>query len=471
MHRNGKMTTGTVLFLLDAIQIGLTWPLLLLAAQFDLALARDPTEAMHVASFPLCALLMLFAMGLYRRESIIATARSIARLPLVNGLGATAALVLSGLQSLIRVGMPVVGGKSQMVMFGLAVIGFTVCATLSRIVISVLLRKHLMRRRLVIVGAGLRAWELLLLLNREGRNLDDDVILVHQPGMGGIDSRLAITHKDRIRQPKDLDVASLARAFSADLIVVAPDERRGLDLMQLLECRVMGFPVIPYLTFVEKEIRRIDIKRLEVDWIVYSEGFCFNLMDRLCKRAFDLAVSSVMLVLTAPLLLGGMIAIAMERSGPIFYRQQRVTRHGALFWMLKLRTMRPDAEAGGAVWARDKDNRVTKVGRFLRRSRIDELPQLLNILQGSMSFVGPRPERPMFVEELKDKIPLYDKRHLVKSGLTGWAQVNYPYGASVDDARSKLCYDLYYVKHFSIVFDIVILLQTLRVVVWPSGAR
>jgi len=155
----------------------------------------------------------------------------------------------------------------------------------------------------------------------------------------------------------------------------------------------------------------------------------------------------------------------------MFYRQERMTQDGKIFWIMKLRTMRVDAESQGAVWAAARDDRITRVGNFLRRSRIDELPQLLNILRGEMSFVGPRPERPMFVRELAEQIPLYHERHMVKAGLTGWAQINYPYGASIDDARSKLSYDLYYVKNFSILFDIVILLQTLRVVLWPTGVR
>jgi lipopolysaccharide/colanic/teichoic acid biosynthesis glycosyltransferase len=166
-----------------------------------------------------------------------------------------------------------------------------------------------------------------------------------------------------------------------------------------------------------------------------------------------------------------MLAIRFEASGPVFFRQERVTLDGNVFQILKLRTMRVDAESEGAVWAAKGDNRITRAGALLRRTRIDELPQLINILKGEMSFVGPRPERPMFVEELAAQIPLYRERHMVKAGLTGWAQVNYPYGASVDDARSKLSYDLYYVKNFSILFDFVILLQTLRVVLWPSGAR
>jgi exopolysaccharide biosynthesis polyprenyl glycosylphosphotransferase len=210
---------------------------------------------------------------------------------------------------------------------------------------------------------------------------------------------------------------------------------------------------------------------MELGWLLYSDGFQFSAIDRFLKRAFDLLASVLVLVVTSPVLLSAMLAICWEGPGPVLYRQERVTRGGRVFRILKLRTMRVNAEANGAVWAATKDDRITRVGAFLRRTRIDELPQLVNVLRGEMSFVGPRPERPVFVAELARQIPLYNERHLVKAGLTGWAQINYPYGASVDDARSKLSYDLYYVKNFSVLFDLVILLQTLRVVLWPHGAR
>ena len=181
--------------------------------------------------------------------------------------------------------------------------------------------------------------------------------------------------------------------------------------------------------------------------------------------------SLLILVPTSPLLLLAMAAIRLEGPGPLLYRQERITRDGRVFNILKLRTMRVDAEANGAVWAGVDDERVTRVGRFLRRSRIDELPQLINVLRGDMSIVGPRPERPVFAAELARRIPLYNERHMVKAGLTGWAQVNYPYGASVEDARQKLSYDLYYVKNFSILLDMLIIAQTVRVLLWPSGVR
>jgi sugar transferase (PEP-CTERM system associated) len=471
MIKLSRTTTGAALCVGDAILLLLTWPLLIWTSRPDSAAMFHPLLDARGIAYPLFDLLLLFAMGLYRRDAIQNTMRSVSRVPLVVGMGAALAILLSLLQPWLLPGSVVPGGRDQMVMFGLAVADFTLTAFAARITISILLRRHVLRRRLLIIGAGQRAWELLLMLGREGRSLHDDVFLLHTPLFGEIDARLAEEQMGRILRPAAFNVAAAATEIGADLVIVAPDERRGMDLQRLLDCKRAGFPVLEYLTFVEKEIRRIDLKRVELGWLVFSDGFTFGALDRFLKRVFDLAVSSIVLVLTAPLILGGMVAIRLDGPGPVFYRQERVTLDGRVFWILKLRTMRVNAEASGAVWAAEKDNRITRAGNFLRRARIDELPQLVNILRGDMSFVGPRPERPMFVDELAAQIPLYNERHMVKAGLTGWAQINYPYGASVDDARSKLSYDLYYVKNFSILFDFIILLQTLRVVLWPSGVR
>ncbi|MDR3529418.1 MAG: TIGR03013 family PEP-CTERM/XrtA system glycosyltransferase [Rhodopila sp.] len=471
MLRFSKTTTGTVLFTLDAVLILAFWPLVLWVSRPDaLSLFFLPGDARGI-DYPLFDLLLLFAMGMYRREAILEAGRSLTRVPLVVGMGAALAILVSLVQPLLIRSAVMPGGRDQAMLFGLAVVVFTLCAFLARLVIDVLVRRRVLRRRLLIVGAGHRAWDLLHMLGHEGSSLHDDVTLVCDPSQEEVDPRLLAERPDRILSPPDFDVAAAARQVDADLIVVAPDERRGMNLHRLLECKKAGFPVIQYLSFVEREIRRIDLKRMELGWLVYTDGFTFGALDRFLKRGFDLVVSSVVLVLTAPLILFGMLAIRWEGRGPVLYRQERVTRDGRVFSILKLRTMRVNAEAQGAVWAAEKDNRITRVGSFLRRARIDELPQLVNILRGEMSFVGPRPERPMFVKELAEKIPLYNERHMVKAGLTGWAQINYPYGASIDDARSKLSYDLYYVKNFSILFDFVILLQTLRVVLWPTGAR
>ncbi|MDB5402986.1 MAG: hypothetical protein QOD93_3412 [Acetobacteraceae bacterium] len=470
MLRFSKTTTGTVLFALDAALIITVWPLVLWLSRLDvLYLFEFPWDARGV-DYPIFDLLLLFAMGLYRREAILEAGRSLTRVPLIVGMGAALAILVSLIQPLLVPSAVMPGGRDQAMLFGLAVVTFTFCAFLARLIIDVLIRRRVLRRRLLIVGAGQRAWDLLLMLGREGSSLHDDVSLVYDP-QEDVDPRLLAERSDRIFCPPDFNVVGIATRMDADLIIVAPDERRGMNLERLLDCKKAGFPVIQYLSFVEREIRRIDLKRMELGWLVYSDGFTFGALDRFLKRAFDLVVSFIVLLLTAPLIAIGMLAIRWEGRGPVLYRQERVTLDGKVFLIMKLRTMKVNAEAHGAVWAATKDNRITRVGAFLRRTRIDELPQLMNILRGDMSFVGPRPERPIFVKELTEKIPLYNERHMVKAGLTGWAQINYPYGASIDDARSKLSYDLYYVKNFSILFDFVILLQTLRVVLWPSGVR
>jgi sugar transferase (PEP-CTERM system associated) len=465
-------TTGTVLFALDAALVGLTWPLLLWAAwpTVNTPLAI-PTDLRGLA-YPVLDLLVLYAMGLYRREALAAGWEVLARVPLVVGMGALVTAALAGsLGALDSAVFLRAGGRGQAVGFALALLCFTFCAFLARLMLHVLLTRHVLRRRVLVVGAGQRAWDLLHMLGKEGSNLHYDVTFVHHVSLGPVDPRLETDAGSPILQLDDFAVLDAAQRMDADEIVVAPDERRGMDLQRLLDCKKAGFPVLQYLTFVEREIRRVDLKRMELSWLLYSEGFQFSALDRYLKRGFDLVMSLLVLFLTGPCLLAAMLAVRWDSPGPIFYQQERVTKDGRVFWITKLRTMRVDAEAQGAVWAAAQDNRITRVGAILRRSRIDELPQLLNILRGDMSFVGPRPERPVFVAELASQIPLYHERHLVKAGLTGWAQINYPYGASIDDARSKLSYDLYYVKNFSILFDLVILLQTVRVVLWPSGVR
>ncbi len=470
MLRLSRTTTGTVLFGLDTLLILAAWPVVLWLLRPDrLSLLQVLTDGRGL-TYPLLDLLLLFAMGLYRRDAIQQTARSLTRVPLVVGMGAGLAVLGSLAQPLLVPWAAHPGGRDEAVLFSLAAVTFTLSAFLARLIIDVMVRQHVLRRRLLVIGAGQRAWDLLHMLGREGGSLHDDVILLHEANEE-VDPRLLQERPDRILCPDGFNVAATAIEVDADLIIVAPDERRGMNLERLLECKKAGFPVIQYLSFVEREIRRIDLKRMELGWLVYTDGFTFGMLDRFLKRAFDLTVSSVVLLLTAPLMLAGMLAIRLEGRGPVLYRQERVTKDGKVFLIMKLRTMRVDAEAQGAVWAAEKDTRITRAGNFLRRARIDELPQLLNILNGEMSFVGPRPERPIFVKQLAEKIPLYNERHMVKAGLTGWAQINYPYGASIDDARSKLSYDLYYVKNFSVLFDFVILLQTLRVVLWPSGVR
>jgi sugar transferase (PEP-CTERM system associated) len=447
---------GAVLFLFDAV-------LALVAGALAAGASVPELGPIPGLVYPACFLLFLYALGLYRREILLEARRALARAIVAALLGGALAsavvLAVTGARA----------GPGLWLAYFLAVLGFSASAGLARLALAGMRARGAFRRRLLVVGAGARAFDLVVLLRREGRMLGYDLAFLHDATMGEVSERLAADPECRIL-PHGRQFLAAAQAFGADQIVVAPDERRGLPMEDLLACRLAGFPVREYQQFLEKEIRRVDMKRLELAWLLYSDGFLFGPLDLWMKRALDIAVSGALLLLTFPFLAIAALAVRLADGGPALYRQERVTRGGRVFRILKLRTMRVDAEKAGAVWASAGDPRITRFGNFLRRSRIDELPQLINILKGDMSFVGPRPERPEFVEELAAQLPLYRERHTVRTGLTGWAQVNYPYGASLDDARSKLSYDLYYVKNFSVLFDLLIILQTLRVVLWPGAA-
>src|SRR5690606_33612691 len=228
------------------------------------------------------------------------------------------------------------------------------------------------------------------------------------------------------------------------------------------------------LRFLERESGTLDIRSLSPGWLVFSDGFSFSPMRDALERGFDLLASALLLMVSAPLMLLAVIAIKLEEGlrAPLIYSQERVGYGGRVFRVHKFRSMRVDAEKDGkAVWAQKNDSRVTRVGQFIRNTRIDELPQIFNVLKGEMSFVGPRPERPQFVEELAQQIPYYRERHRTKPGITGWAQLCYPYGASIKDAEEKLKYDLYYIKNHSLLFDIYILVRTVEIILLGSGVR
>jgi len=269
-----------------------------------------------------------------------------------------------------------------------------------------------------------------------------------------------------------LSLWAVADELRADEIVVAVDDRRGLPVSELLECKLQGVSVVDALAFWEREAGQIDPVRAGAGWLTFSGGFAFDRRRRGVKRASDLVISIAFLVAVLPLVLLTALAIRVESRGPIFYRQERVGLNGKIFRVWKFRSMRVDAEKDGVPrWAQTADDRVTRVGRFIRKARIDEIPQVLNVLAGDMSFIGPRPERPFFVDQLREQIPHYDLRHCVRPGITGWAQVNYPYGASFEDAMRKLAYDLYYLKKNDLLLDFAILVQTVRVVLFGQGAR
>ncbi|KMY66535.1 hypothetical protein AAU61_15425 [Desulfocarbo indianensis] len=269
------------------------------------------------------------------------------------------------------------------------------------------------------------------------------------------------------------ELMGLIRYYSAELIVVALDERRGrMPLGELLRARMQGLPVMAGEDFFETIGGRILAERIKTSWLVFSPGFTTNALRRFSKRAFDMGLSFVGLLLSLPLSMLTAVAVRLDSAGPIIYRQERVGQYGATFTMYKFRSMQVDAEAqSGPVWAKEDDARVTRVGRFIRKTRLDEIPQMWNVLKGDMSFVGPRPERPHFVASLAQALPFYGERHNVKPGITGWAQVCYPYGSSQAAALEKLNYDLYYIKYSSLSMDLLILIQTFRLLFFGGGGR
>ena len=264
-----------------------------------------------------------------------------------------------------------------------------------------------------------------------------------------------------------------ARALNIDKIVVSIEERRtGFPIRQLLQCRVDGIEVIEGTSFYEMLTGKLIVEKINPSWLIFSEGFRKSWMRRVIKRTGDLLLSIIMLILLAPVLIVVAILIKLDSRGPVFFSQERVGEYRKPYMVHKFRSMVQDAEEqSGPVWAQSNDSRATRVGKFIRKWRIDEFPQLFNVIKGEMSFVGPRPEREFFVEELEEAIPYYGERFSVKPGVTGWAQVNYPYGASVEDAKEKLNYDLFYIKNMSIFMDMMVVMRTVKTVLFGEGAR
>ena len=325
------------------------------------------------------------------------------------------------------------------------------------------------KRRVVVIGAGERAARIKAIADRPaGAQFVPAAFVAFAKDRRHVEA-CGIAFDDALDADK---LYNLTRQCGASEIVVATDDRRGLPVHPLLGCKARGVAVTEFLSFCERETGRLDLDALQASWLVFSDGFRMSWLARTVKRTFDIAVSAATLLLTLPLLLLTAIAVKLQDRGPVFYSQERVGLFGQLFTVYKFRSMRVDAEVGGGPrWAAKGDSRITRVGAFIRKVRIDELPQLINVLKGEMSFVGPRPERPYFVEQLAPHIPFYAERHAVKPGITGWAQINHPYGASLNDARQKLSYDLFYVKNHSLLLDCIILIQTVRVILFSEGAR
>lgn len=341
----------------------------------------------------------------------------------------------------------------------------TLCCV--RIVVGHLSTATILKKRVLVYGAGNNAD----LINSRLRRASDrrTFSLV---GFVPVTNQQVIVRDDMLIR-SDETLCRLADRLDIDEIVIAPDERRGgMPMEQMLQCVQLGVTVTDLSTFFEREAGMVQLNIVDPSWLVFSGGFDYSTLRRVSKRFFDLLAACSLLAITWPAMVLVAIAVKLESKGPVLYWQTRVGERGRHFEIVKFRSMRVDAERDGqAVWAQKNDDRSTRVGRFIRKTRLDELPQLFLVLTGEMSFVGPRPERPQFVEMLTGEIRYYDVRHSVKPGLTGWAQLRYPYGASVRDANEKLKFDLFYVKNHGLFFDLMIMLQTVEVVLFGRGAR
>ena len=427
------------------------------AHQIGMAVEPIHTRVLQLATFAAALQIALVAVGAYGVASFLSLRFAAARLAVAFSLGVI-------FQSLIFFLVPALTFWRSNLLYATliaAVLLVTVRAVLGR-----LLGGDTFKRRIVVLGAGHRAARILALSQQPGINFVAAGFVAMGEAEAVVDGAI----------PR-ADIPNLA-AHIVDLnageVVLALEERRNaLPLKDLLRVRTTGVQVIEISTFLERETGRIDLNSVNPSWLIFSDGFASGrMLSSVFKRAFDIVASLILLAVTLPIILVTALAIKLESRGPAFYRQRRVGLYNQGFDILKLRSMRQDAEiAGKAVWAAEDDPRITRIGRFIRKVRIDELPQTWTVLRGEMSFVGPRPERPQFVDELETHLPYYAERHMVKPGITGWAQINYPYGASIEDARHKLEYDLYYAKNYSPFLDMLILLQTLRVVLWPTGAR
>jgi sugar transferase (PEP-CTERM system associated) len=330
-----------------------------------------------------------------------------------------------------------------------------------------LIDEDIFKRRVLVYGAGANAAR----LGRLRRRADQRGFKLIAFAPAG-DEEVAVPADRVVRL--DGSLVEYAREEGIDEIVMAMDDRRrNFPLKELLDCRLAGILISDQITFLERETGKVHLEVLTPSWMIFGPGFRRDGMRLTSARVFDLLASFGLLLLASPIILLTLLAIKLADgfSAPVLYGQDRVGVEGKIFRVLKFRSMRIDAERNGAQWASTNDDRITPVGKYLRKLRIDELPQLWNVLRGDMSFVGPRPERPEFVDSLAETIPYYRERHSVKPGITGWAQLCYPYGASEQDAIEKLQYDLFYVKNHDLVFDILILLQTVEVILLGKGAR
>ena len=397
----------------------------------------------------------LFATGMYRTRLRILPGQVLSHAAVSVAIGGLLNIIVYYL-------LPQVSTGRGVLIFSLAIAVLLITA--ARRLMAPLSERFIQRRNVVVVGCGRAAQKIAMRRRRADLRRYKIVAYLETPG------DLAV--KDGIEVAKTINHVDELAGMDVDEVVLALDERRGsIESETLLNLRQRGVSVITLVDFLERETGRVDIDVADAAWFVFTEGCYARPAYLALKRFTDVVCATALIICFAPLLL--VIATALSIEGkfgmPVLYRQKRVGLRGEEFELYKFRSMRVDAEANGPQWSGQGDSRVTAVGRLIRRLRMDELPQLFNILKGEMSIVGPRPERPEFVRELAKKIPMYEYRHVVKPGLAGWAQLSFPYGESVNDAREKLKYDLYYIKNANFVLDFFILAQTFEIVVWGEG--
>jgi sugar transferase (PEP-CTERM system associated) len=419
----------------------------------DLDVSRLP----HVVTFAVTLELALVGVGSYAADALQSMRIAAARLVVAVSL---AILLLSVVFFLL----PAVTFWRSNLLYAMMIALVALFGV--RLLLGKTLGGEAFKRRVLVLGAGPRAARLEALAQREGAGF----AIVGYVGMNDGPTAVArAVNRDAIANLS----AHVVRLGASEVVLALEERRNALPLSDLLRIKTTGVHVNDFSSFLERETGRVDLDTLNPSWLIFSDGFSAGRrLSSAGKRLFDILVSGAILLFAAPLIALTALLVKLESKGPAFFRQRRVGLYGQPFDILKLRSMREDAEVGGkAVWAQKDDPRVTRVGAIIRKLRIDELPQAWTVLKGEMSLVGPRPERPQFVSDLEARLPYYGERHVVKPGITGWAQINFPYGASIEDSRQKLEYDLYYAKNYTPFLDLLILLQTVRVVIWPEGAR
>lgn len=401
-------------------------------------------------------------VGVYREGATRKTARAKLGRAVLGGVIAAPIAYHLAIKTMVD------GSQAQQLM-GFAVAYLLVGLVLVRGLLLTAWHGSLVQQRVLIVGTGNEAHAVAADL-KSRRRRSHAVVGFFPAGESVLpaeDKRFTIFNRDT-------RIEDIVNKHDVNQIIVAVKEQRGgnVPMDQLLSARINGIPVMDLAAFYEQTTGEVPVDSLKASFLVYGRGFAQDRARIAVKRVFDVVTSLALLAVASPIMLVTAIAIKLESKGPLIYRQERVGLAGKTFMCLKFRSMCNDAEKDGvAVWATKNDARVTRVGRFIRKTRIDELPQLISVLKGEMSMVGPRPERPSFVAQLRDQIPFYDVRHSVKPGVTGWAQVRYAYGASVEDALHKHQYDLYYVKNNSLFLDLLVIFETVSVVLFREGAQ